>query len=248
MSVEMLLVLVGALAGGLVLGLTGFGTGITALVFWLHAVPPVVAGPLVVVCSLIGQVQTLPKIWHAIDLRRVAPFIVGGLLGVPIGTLLLAHVSVAAFKLSVGVLLVSYCSYMLIGRVQKRVAWGGRLIDSLVGFVGGILGGLAGISAPPVTVWTGLRDWSRDARRAVLQAFNTTILGFALIAQVFAGFMTMELLQATLVALPGTILGTWLGRRAYDRLSDARFAQIVLAVLLVCGLMLIYSGLRPSAA
>lgn len=243
MTFEMMLVLAGALAGGFVLGLTGFGTGITALVFWLHAVPPVVAGPLVVVCSLIGQVQTLPKIWHAIRWERVAPFIVGGLLGVPIGTLLLAHVSVAAFKMSVGVLLVSYCSYMLIGRVRSTVAWGGRVVDALVGFVGGILGGLAGISAPPVTVWTGLRDWSRDARRAVLQAFNTTILAFALAAQVVAGFMSIELLQATLIALPGTLVGTWIGRRAYDRLSDARFAQIVLVVLLVCGIMLIVSAI-----
>jgi hypothetical protein len=244
MSIELLLVLAGALAGGLVLGLTGFGTGITALVFWLHAVPPVVAGPLVVVCSLIGQVQTLPKIWHAINLRRVAPFIVGGLLGVPIGTLLLAHVSVAAFKFCVGVLLVSYCSYMLLARVQTRIAWGGRAVDALVGFIGGILGGLAGISAPPVTVWTGLRDWSRDARRAVLQAFNTTILSFALLSQLVAGFMTVELLKATLVALPGTLLGTWLGRRAYDRLSDARFAQVVLVVLLISGTMLIVSALH----
>ena len=67
----MLLVLLGALAGGFVLGLAGFGTGITALVLWLQAVPPAVAGPLVVVCSLIGQAQTLPKIWHA-EPRSVA--------------------------------------------------------------------------------------------------------------------------------------------------------------------------------
>jgi uncharacterized membrane protein YfcA len=56
--------------------------------------------------------------------------------------------------------------------------------------------------------------------------------------------MTVELLQATLVALPGTLLGTWLGRRAYDRLSDARFAQVVLVVLLISGTMLIVSALR----
>ena len=244
MTIEMLLVLIGALAGGFVVGLTGFGTGITALVFWLHAVPPVVAGPLVVVCSIIGQVQTLPKIWHAIDLRRVLPFIVGGLLGVPIGTLLLKYVTVVMFKLSVGILLVCYCSFMLIGRIKVAITWGGRWADAVIGFMGGILGGLAGLSGPPPTIWTGLRGWGKDARRGVLQSFNFTILCFAFVTQVMAGFMTWDLLQATLVALPGTLLGTWIGRRTYERLNDARFAQVVLVVLLLSGTMLVISALR----
>lgn len=244
MTFEMGLVLAGALAGGFVVGLTGFGTGITALVFWLHAVPPVVAGPLVVVCSIIGQVQTLPKIWHAIDFRRVLPFIVGGLLGVPIGTLLLKYVTVVMFKLSVGILLVCYCSFMLIGGIKVAITWGGRWADAAIGFMGGILGGLAGLSGPPPTIWTGLRGWGKDARRGVLQSFNFTILTFAFVTQVMAGFMTWELLQATLIALPGTLLGTWIGRRTYERLNDARFAQVVLVVLLLSGTMLIVSALR----
>ena len=70
------LILIGAFAGGLVSGLTGFGTGITALPFWLAATTPQLAAPLVVVCSLVAQVQTLPAIWHAIDfnLNRLTVF------------------------------------------------------------------------------------------------------------------------------------------------------------------------------
>lgn len=244
MTTAMILILIGAFSGGFVLGLTGFGTGITALVFWLHAVPPTVAGPLVVVCSVIGQVQTLPKIWHAIDVRRVLPFIAGGVLGVPVGTLLLAHLTVGAFKIGVGVLLVCYCSFMLIGRIETKIVWGGRLADSAVGLVGGVLGGLAGLSGPPPTIWTGLRGWGKEDRRAVLQAFNLTILTFALVTQAIAGFMTLELLKVTAIAFPGTVIGSWLGRKVYDRLSDARFGQIVLMLLLLAGIMLIYTGLR----
>ena len=80
------LILAGAFAGGLVSGLTGFGTGITAMPFWLAATTPLLASPLVVVCSLVAQFQTLPAIWHAIDFRRARPFIIGGLVGVPLGT------------------------------------------------------------------------------------------------------------------------------------------------------------------
>ena len=63
MGIEQLIVITfGALAGGFVSGLAGFGTGITAISIWLYAVSPPVAASLVVVCSVIAQVQTLPAI------------------------------------------------------------------------------------------------------------------------------------------------------------------------------------------
>jgi uncharacterized membrane protein YfcA len=92
MRIEQFIVItVGALAGAFVSGLAGFGTGITAISIWLYAVSPPVAASLVVVCSVIAQVQTLPTIWHSIEAKRVFPFILPGVLGVPLGTMLLSH-------------------------------------------------------------------------------------------------------------------------------------------------------------
>ena len=110
MPLETALLLLGAFAGAFVNGLTGFGTGLTALVFWLHAVPPVVAGPLVAGCSVVAQVQALPGIWHALDWRRLAPFVIGGCLGVPVGTWLLPRLPVSTIKLDLGVLLVVFAA------------------------------------------------------------------------------------------------------------------------------------------
>lgn len=239
-----LLILVGAFAGGLVSGLTGFGTGITALPFWLVATTPQLAAPLVVICSLVAQVQTLPAIWHAIDFKRVRPFIIGGLAGVPLGALLLSYVSAAMFKAGVGVVLVVYCSYMLIGQLSFRLKWGGRIADGAIGFGGGIMGGLAGLSGPLPTIWTGLRGWGKDAKRGVLQAYNFSILVLALIFQSAAGLMTLEFGRLFLVALPGTIVGAWLGRRLYNRLNDRRFDNVVLILLLISGFLLLLSLLR----
>ena len=74
-------ILAGALVGGFVNGLTGFGTGLTALPLWLQAVEPLVAAQLVSAASVVGHVATLPAIWRAIDWRRLAPMLVAGLLG-----------------------------------------------------------------------------------------------------------------------------------------------------------------------
>ena len=84
-------VLFGALAGGFVSGLAGFDTGLVALGIWLHVIEPRVAASLVVVCSVVSQAQTIPTIWHAIRPARLWPFI-EGLIGVAIGTMLLARV------------------------------------------------------------------------------------------------------------------------------------------------------------
>src|SRR5690606_2308094 len=84
MTAEILLIFAGAFAGGFVNGLTGFGTGMTALVLWLHALPVTVAATLVLVCSVVAQLQSLPSIWHALAWRRLAPFLIGGLIGIPL--------------------------------------------------------------------------------------------------------------------------------------------------------------------
>jgi len=240
-----LIVLVGAFAGGFVSGLTGFGTGITALPIWLIGLAPAIASPLVVVCSLIGQAQTLPTIWHAIDFRRCLPFIAGGLVGVPFGAYLLPFVSIQLFRLLVGVLLdgmtildVPYIEQNLIKSIM-------RAADALIGLGGGLLGGLAGVSGPLTTIWAGLRGWGKDERRAVFQAFNTSVLAFALVAQTVAGLMTMELGELVLIALPGTVIGSFIGRRAYGKLDTAKFEKAVLVVLLLSGLMLIAGGIAP---
>lgn len=234
------LIVIGALTGGFVSGLTGFGTGITALAFWLHAVPPLVATPLVVICAIVAQVQTLPAIWHAIAWRRVLPFIVGGMAGVPVGSIFLPLIPVAAFKTGIGVLLLVYCSVMLFVRVDAKPVRAGWAADGVVGLGGGILGGLAGLSGPLPTIWSRFRGWSKDQQRGIFQAFNLTILSLAAISQTVAGLMTMEVGGFALVALPATIFGTWLGRKSYSRLGTASFNRAVLVVLFLSGLGLIF--------
>ena len=231
-----LAVLAGGFAGGLVNGLTGFGTGLAAMNIWLQVITPLVASPLVVVCSLVGQLQTLPKIWHAIIWPRVVPFIVGGLIGVPIGTWLLPMVPAQTFKAMIGGFLVVYCTFMLASRRTYRVEAGGRVADGFVGVLGGVMGGLSGISGAIPSLWSGLRGWGKDERRGVFQAFNVAVLAVAFASQAMSGYMTLEVARMAMFALPGTILGVWIGRKIYDRLGQTGFDRIVMIVLLISGL------------
>src|SRR5437868_14066652 len=82
--------LFGALAGGFVSGLAGFGTALMALGIWLYVLPPSLAVPLVLICSVIAQSSTLPSMWKSFDLSLAWPFLIGGLAWWPLGTMLVA--------------------------------------------------------------------------------------------------------------------------------------------------------------
>lgn len=232
-------ILLGAFAGGFVAGLTGFGTGLTALAFWLHVVGPTLAAPLVTVCAIIAQAQNLPKIWHELDWPMLRPILAGGLIGVPFGAQLLTRIDAETFKIAVGVVLICYSAFMLLFRPRMGTKWGGRFADGIMGLSSGIIGGFTGLSGVLPTIWAVIRGWSKVERRGVFQMFNLTVLTTALIAYGFSGLLTAELGRLVLMAVPGTLSGAWLGFHAYRRLSDRGFHIIVLGLLMVAGIMLI---------
>jgi uncharacterized membrane protein YfcA len=234
--------LAGALAGGFVNGLTGFGTGLTALPLWLQALEPVLAAQLVSAASIVGHVTAVPSIFARADWRRLLPLVAGGLLGVPVGAWLLPYVSLAVFKLAVGIVLIGYCSFMLIAAGRVRLVAGGRIAEACLGVLAGILGGIAGLSGALPNVWAALKGWSKTERRMVFQVFNMTILSAMLLATLAQGLIGMRLVMALVLALPATLIGGRLGAWLYHRLDDRSFDRVVLVALLASGLLLVWSN------
>jgi uncharacterized protein len=237
------LLFVGALAGGFVSGLAGFGTALMALGIWLYVLPPSLAVPLILVCSVVAQSATLPSMWKSFDLTLVWPFVIGGLAGVPLGTRLVAHADPNVFKLTIGVFLLAFPVALHFNRDLPAIRFGGKLADGAVGFAGGILGGLAGLSGPLPILWASVRGWSKGERRGVFQLFNFTVLAAALALQIISGMVDTQLIWLALTAFPGTILGAWLGARVYHAMSDRNFNDVVLVLLFLSGIGLIWSSI-----
>src|ERR1700682_1549141 len=90
-------------------------------------------------------------------------------------------------------------------RTPMALSFGGRLADATIGFAGGILGGLAGLSGPLPTLWASVRGWGKDERRGVFQTFNWAVLSTALCLQAGRGFITREIVWLASLTLPATI-------------------------------------------
>jgi uncharacterized membrane protein YfcA len=214
-----------------------------ALGVWLYVVPPAVAVPLVLICSVVAQTSTLPSFWRSFDFRLVWPFLIGGFAGVPLGTLMVADADPQVFKLAVGVLLLIFPAALYFNRKPMAVTFGGRIADSAIGFAGGILGGLAGLSGALPILWATVRGWGKDERRGIFQTFNFTVLSASLCLQAGSGFLTREVLWLALVVLPATLSGAWLGARAYRVLSDRHFSDVVLGLLFLSGIGLVWNSI-----
>ena len=157
----------GAFLGAVASGGAGFAFVIVASSIWLHVLDPVRAAVLNLGCSLLLQLWTIWPMRHYIERSRLWPFLVGGLLGIPLGVQLLAHANPGILKTALGALIGAFGAYILAAPRLPVVSAGGRAADAAVGFGGGLLGGLGGYSGVLPTIWTQLRGWPKDIARGV---------------------------------------------------------------------------------
>jgi uncharacterized membrane protein YfcA len=115
------IVLVGAAVAGFTTGFAGFGTGLVASGLWFHALPPAMVPPLVALSSVAAQTIGLITVRKAFDWTQAMPYLVGGVIGVPLGVGTLAAASPFLLRISVGVFLIVHAAYQLVQRRKREM-------------------------------------------------------------------------------------------------------------------------------
>src|SRR5947207_9819258 len=81
--------LVATFAGALVAGLSGFAFGLVAASIWLYILTPLQTATLIIAFGLIVQGYSVWKLRKALDWKKLAPFVLGASVGVPVGVSIL---------------------------------------------------------------------------------------------------------------------------------------------------------------
>ena len=239
---DLILFVAGAFAAAFVTGLAGFAIAIIAAAFWLHFLPPTQATALIVAYGLIVQGVSVWKLRRAIVWRRLAPFLIGGAIGVPLGILLLRWASPASLRMSVGAILVLFSLYNLVRPQLGSAARAGRVADGAVGIVNGVLGGATGLAGIAAVIWCSLRGWPPAEQRAVFQPTGVAVFLMTGLYLGGVGLIGADTLGLFLIGLPFLALGTWAGLQLFGKLDDAAFRRVVLVLLLLSGLSLLVLG------
>lgn len=233
----------GAMAGGFINGLAGTGTALFALGFYLVVLEPQTAVAIVALMSVLVSLQGLWIVRAAIFARpgRLARFVVPGLLGVPLGLLLLNRIDAGTLRLVIGGFLMLYGGYFGLRAALPSFTRPTPWIDALVGFFSGILGGAAAVSGALPAMWLAIRPWTKSETRAVLQPFNVAILTTTICLLFVSGAYDRTALKALLVTVPVGLLSAQLGILVFRRLDDTGFRRLLILLILCMGLGILIS-------
>jgi len=237
------LFLAATFAAALVAGLSGFAFALIAAAVWLHLLPPQQTATLLIAFGLIVQSVAVWKLRHALDWRRLWPFVMGAALGVPVGVAILGWADARALQTGVGVFLVLYSIYSLARPTLEPIKGGSAPFDAGVGVLNGVLGGATGLAGIVVVIWCGLRGWPRDVQRTVFQPVGVATFAMTALWLSAKGAVALDTVMLFLVGLPVLLVGTWLGLKLYGRLDEVSFRRIVLVLLLLSGALLVVQAL-----
>lgn len=235
----------GAMAGGFINGLSGTGTALFALGFYLVVLPPKTSVAIVAFMSVLVGLQGLWIVRKAIFSHpwRLVRFVVPGLVGVPIGLKLLDIIDTGTLRIGIAVFLIVYGGYFGFRAALPSFSRNTPVIDSVVGFLGGVLGGTAGVSGALPSMWLSIRPWTKAETRAVMQPLNMVVLSTTVTLLFFEGTYSSTALNALAVTIPCGLIAAQVGIMVFHRLSDTGFRRLLILLTLAMGVGILLSEL-----
>ena len=226
--------------GGILKGATGAGAPLIAvpLLALLYNVPLAVA-----IFSLPNLLANVWQVWSFRAHRLEGPFplrfALAGSAGALTGTFLLVNLSSEVLMTGVALLVLVYVAFRLMkpdALLPRRVA---ERVAAPLGFLGGLLQGAGGLSAPVSITLLNAMGLSRPQFIVTISTFFVSIGVVQIPTLIALGILTPERallsLGATLPIWAAIPVGAALGRR----FSKETFDRVILAVLVVISLRLL---------
>lgn len=241
MDQGLLICLAAMAAGSFLQGFAGFGFSMMALPFLSMVLDLRQA---VVICSLANASICALHLWRMggkVRLREARDLIIGGVLGLPVGVLILkvSPSSVIEIILACTVLaftLLSVSNLVKLSELNPR--WG-----YVFGLLAGALGAAVSIPAPPVLIYSYLRNWDKDSLKATMSAFMFAVAFIASLLYWLSGLANNQTYLLFAKLLPALFTGYLLGHWLFFRLDSELFRKFVLLVLTALAIMILYRNL-----
>lgn len=228
-----------AFLGALIFGVIGFGAALITIPLATHLVPLKFALALFVLADLAAALAVgfeNPRNAVRSEWTRLLPMIAAG---TACGVTLLVNLPRAAGMLLLGLFVFAFALYTLSARARSRVirpAWAW-----LAGFAGGITSTVFGAGGPPYAIYLSQRGLTKEQFRATLGFATLTSISLRLLAFLLTGLLLdREIWLKALAVVPACLLGIWVARRIFLRISRDHLMRAVALLLLASGVSLIW--------
>jgi uncharacterized protein len=234
-----LLLSIAVFSGAFVSGLSGFAFSAIAGGILLRIMEPLEAVPLMMACSVGVQAANLWALRGHIQWKDSLILTVGGLLGIPIALWLLHIIDAQNFRQGFGLAVAIYASYMLLRPSRNCHTPMHRGSEMLVGFGGGVIGGLTAMPGALPTIWCDIHGLPKNQQRGIVQPFIAAMQTFALALMLARNDLSTKVLFDFVFSVPALLIGSALGMLAFRNVNELVFRRIVLLILLLSGILLV---------
>lgn len=228
-----------AFLGALVFGVTGFGAALITIPLATHLVPLKFALALFVLADLAAAISIgfeNPKNAVRTEWTRLVPMI---LLGTALGVTLLVNLPRETGMILLGLFVLGFGAFTLLPRARARIispAWAWP-----AGLAGGITSTLFGAGGPPYAIYLSQRGLTKEQFRATLGFATLTSISLRTFAFLLTGLLLdLEVWLKALAVVPACLLGIWVARRIFLRISRDALLRAIALLLLVTGASLIF--------
>jgi hypothetical protein len=221
-----------------VFGITGFGAALVTIPLATHLVPLKFALALFVLADLAAALSVgfeNPRNAVRAEWTRLVPMII---VGTACGVTLLVNLPRAAGMVLLGFFIILFALYSFFGRkarnpVSPRWAW-------LAGLGGGITSTVFGAGGPPYAIYLSQRGLSKEQFRATLGFATLTSISLRLVAFLLTGLLLdPDVWLKAIAVVPACLLGIWVARKIFLRISRDALMRAVALLLLASGASLI---------
>lgn len=219
-------------------GFAGFGQALVAVPLLATSLGIRMTAPLMSLFAIISNAYLLIRHRRDLNWTEVWRLSTASLIAIPLGVWGLSTLDERIVLGILGLVLVSYSLYSLLGPRLPRID--NRNLAFPFGFVAGLLGGAYNTAGPPAVIYATFRRWQPAEFKGNLQAFFLLNSIVVVSSHLLSGNFTPEVLNKFLLAMPFLLLGILAGSRMDKYVSPQRFRRAVLVLLVALGLSLIF--------
>ncbi|MFF7706169.1 TSUP family transporter [Pseudomonas sp. NPDC007930] len=233
-----LVILLVLLCAYIIFGVAGFGSALIAGPFLAWYIPVAKIVPLLALIDLCAAIINVSRDGRSAnwpELKRLVPLM---MLGSLVGATLLLNIHPEALMLALGLFVVAYALYALLGRRPQRTFSPRHAIP--FGSVGGVCSALFGSGGFIYAIYLSGRLPDKNAMRTT----QVTLIGLSTLTRVvlfaLAGvYLDTSVLWLAVCLAPGMIMGVVIGRRLTLKMSREQFLKVINVVVLAAGVMLV---------